>query len=260
MLRFPCWLALAGLLALGPAASAQTLPVLKAYMPMPVRGSVGRNLSFDRFRVLEMHRSFSITQGGLEADLGGIMATYHSESKNRLRFVVENQQDKQQAEVFALAGLQLRGDVLDNIGGIMRGGNDSVRWKNRNVDAYMGVISLRGRTAEPNWQFTVENSNQIGNTPLSGVVTDRSRQITFSEVTDALAYAENGGMSAALLAAQVQRGFVFSYQGKVIAALDLGDLRNHPQTVFWVKKDLDPTLQLIVASMSTALLARPSFK
>ena len=86
---------------------AQTTPVLNAYAAMPVRGSIGGllgpKLSFDQFQVLEMHRSFTGVQGGLELPLPGIMATYHSQSKQKLRFVLENRQDRQQAQVFALA-------------------------------------------------------------------------------------------------------------------------------------------------------------
>ena len=260
---------LLGLFVLSSPVFAQTTPVLQAYAAMPVRGSIGGplgpRLSFDQFEVLEMHRSFSILQGGLEVPLPGIMATYHSQSKQKLRFVLENRQARQQAQVFALADLQLRGDVLDNLNGVLHGGRgrgiDSATWKNRNVDIYMGVISLVGRPTEANWQFAVENSSQIGLRPLHGIVKSKTQQISFSEVTDALAYADGGGgMAGALLAAQVQRGFVFSYQGRPIAALDLGDLRRRSRQVFYLRKNLDPTLQLVVASMATALLARPMLK
>lgn len=259
------WLALAGLVLGSHWAGAQTGALLKTYAALPVRGRTmsGGNLSFPPYQVSNFSRNFFTVRDRLTLGVPGIVALYSSSSKNQLQFTLENSQQHLQAEVFALADLKLRGNVFDNLNNIRREGRDSAEWGKRNVDAFLGEIAVVGQPTAANWRFAVENSNQIGRTPLRGTLSSPTQRITFAEVNGAVGYAETGGMSAALLAAHVQRGFLFSYEGKAVAALDLagqGDILSRFQPVFWVKKDLDPTMQLVVACMATALLTRPVVK
>ncbi|WP_345115284.1 hypothetical protein [Hymenobacter algoricola] len=261
------WLALLGLLALSSVpGQAQQIPatILSAYRPMPVQyGGLGRGLSFDQFQLLTLHRNGDwLTTLPDGVPLPPIVLFYQTSSKQQLRFVLEDKAHGQQAQVFALANLTLSGSALGNLDRILFPSRDSLRPKNNNSDVFLGAISLVGQApTEPVWQFAVENAQQIVAAPLRGTVSNGKQIIQFSEVIDdALSYADQGGMAAALLAAQVHHGFVFTYQGKAIAALALPDLSRRARSIYWVRKDLDPALQLVVASMSTTLLLRPDLK
>ncbi|TGE04873.1 hypothetical protein [Hymenobacter fodinae] len=260
------WLCLLGLVAFSHLSTAQQIPatILSAYRPMPVQyGGLGRGLSFDQFRLLELHRNgdwLTTLPDGIA--LPPVVVAYQTQSKQQLRFVLENKAQHQEAQVFALANLTLRGNALSNLDRILFPSRDTLRPKNNNTDVFVGAISLVGHSpTEPIWQFAVENAQQITKAPLRGTVSNGVQEIQFAEVIDdALSYADQGGMAAALLAAQVHHGFLFLHQGKVIAALSLTDLNRRSRNIFWLRKDLEPTLQTVVASMSTALLLRPDLK
>jgi hypothetical protein len=244
------------------AAQAPTNPALKGFTALPVRFPLTTNPSAGPFQAAHLKHGGFIES--TEFTPFGVAVAYGSKTHNRLRFEVVDGRQQQLAQVHAFADLQLRGNALHNLSGVLFPGRDSTEWQGQNVDAFAGVITLAGQPAGSFWQFAVDNPSQVGGRPLRGEVHNAQVIIRFEEVHDAASYGEAGGMATAMLAAQVQHGFLFLHEGRAVAALELGSPNGFYQqqvpTVLWLKNQLDPNLQLVLTSTALALMARPVLK
>jgi hypothetical protein len=253
---FFCKLLLAGLLVGLHPALAQ---VPAGFTALPVRNAWGRRPVFGPFRGRGVSQARFSTSESSGINLLCVALAYKTSSHKRLRFAVENRQSQQLARVAGQADQLLKGGLLANLRAIRHPTLDSAESPLRRVDVLKGVITIDGQPAGEFWEFALENVHQLGAQPLRGTLTSPHQRIVVQEAGPAVTYAPAGGVPAAWLAAQLPRGFLFLLDGQPIAALNLGGTTGAlgaGAAMFLLKDNLDPTLQLVTASLATTLLVQ----
>jgi hypothetical protein len=246
-------LVLGSVLMLGGCAPVMHLPPPpQGFVAMPVRrfGFGLNKMAMGPFRTVTM-RDWSGFRVNTGLDLGFIRLFNFSSQRQTLRFVLTDAQGHM-AETAGLNQLKLHSSIGD-LGMRPSTKPNEVNWyARRNSDVFKATITLKEQAADMPWKFEIENAHQLKGLHVEGEVTDGTRLIRLLSVEHAVDFAREGHMEEAVLAAHIQRGMVFRYENQLVGALD----QTRPDyPVFWVRPELDPMLQFVLAN-SAVLLVR----
>ncbi|TGD80220.1 hypothetical protein [Hymenobacter wooponensis] len=239
-----------GLAVLASCAPALHLsPTPQGFVAMPVRSFHLNQVALGPFHTTRMRSptGFRIWTG---LDLGFIRLFNRTAQRQRINFSLANAQGEV-AQTQALNHLIVHSSIGD-LGHLPDAGPNTPNWYSRkNADVFKGTITLPNRDSTGQWQFEIENAHQLKGPHIEGQVTDGKRLIRLLSVERATDFGRDGHLDEALLAAQVKRGLVFRYENRLIGALD----QTYPDyPIFFIRPELDPTLQFVLANSAVLLL------
>ena len=243
--------AVLGLVALAGCVRAIQVPQTpRGFVAMPVRGFHFNQVELGPYHTVRMRSptGFRMWTG---LNLGFISLFNRTSQRQKIKFTLANAQ-ADLAQTQALNQLLLHSYIGD-VGSVPASEPNSPNWYGRkNSNVFKGTITLPSHAATSQWQFEIENAHQLKGPHIEGQVTDGQRLIRLLSVERATDFGRDGHLDEALLAAQIKRGLVFRYENRLVGAFDQ-TYPNYP--VLFVRPELDPTLQFVLAN-SAVLLVR----